>query len=1230
MGHIAATSTSPARQWTTAQRTAIETLGTSLLVSAAAGSGKTTVLAQRCVHLLCDINQPCEVDDLLVVTFTESAAAEMKSRIGRSLAQRHAAKPHERTARQLAMLDRAEIGTLHRFCAHVVRRNFNQLGIDPEFSIFDPDEVRLLKLETANLLFDDRYNAPDATAFRNLVDCYADGDDQRLIVQLIRTYDTLCSVVDASAWLEKARDRIEEAIDLPLKDSELGKAYLKSIDGQLVSIMRRCEAAGNTVKAMNRFPAYVDELRESYRMLKHWQQVFTLHGIDALNEVASIVEFKRLAAVPNSIEGKELAKSYVDSIRKEMKEGAWRQNLRFTQQEWKEGLLATLPHADAFLSLVQDFAQRYSKAKDETGKLDFSDLELLTLRSLATDGSPSPLARQFHQQFKHVLVDEYQDINQVQDAILSLVSRECLGTPSPLPLNLFCVGDVKQSIYRFRLAEPRQFLDRRDRYLKAESAGQVVDLQANFRSRAPLLEAINSVFERLMTKEAAELDYDKSQRLEPGRNFSNVADGFVGAPIELHLVLRGAAGPATADAADAATDTAADETDLDQVQREATLLGKRILEMVGRTDQPARRVLDRPEEEVSGRPIQFGDIVILLRAMRFKADQYAAVLRQMNVPVHTESATGYFESSEVNDVLSLLAVLDNQRQDIPLAALLRSPLARLDNAEQSLARIRLAYRGDPLPPFHLAVRRYAAEQTDDLSQFLRDFQTQLEKWRQEIRQRPVAELLWSIYNQTGYLAYVSGLPNGEQRAANLIELHDRARQFGGFERQGLGRFLTFLEKLKAETDLGQAAIASQADNVVRIMTIHASKGQEFPVVCVPDLGKAINLSDCQGAILLDRTAGLGLQVVDPQRQIRYPSLASTVVQQRLRQQAIAEELRVLYVAMTRAKEHLILAGSCTERQATDWAESSPGPAEKLPAEEVLSARSPLNWLGPIAGRSNQHLQVQLHNPDDLAAWASGHLTPPPPTPAQTALAKGEPPAPPPSIPPQAQAVIDRLSGQYPHLALANLAASTSVTTLVKKDVAPANEPLPSAALDRVLKEPQFLAGTLPLDAADKGTATHALLEHFDFSMDSPSIEDQRRRLVDSRRLTPQLAELVDLDAIRWFLDSEIGTLLRKNADRLQRELPVYYAHPSEATADPPDPLDQQMVRGRIDLLVPVEGGWMIVDYKTDRVSGEDLEQRAKLYAGQLDIYRKAIAKITGMPVVESALIFLWPRQIRRV
>jgi ATP-dependent helicase/nuclease subunit A len=1196
--------------WTNEQRAGITTVDRSLLVSAAAGSGKTSVLAQRCVHLICDANPPCSIDELLVVTFTELAAAEMKARIQKALAQRHAANPNPHTARQLALIDRASVGTLHGFCSRLLRQHFHLLGLDPNFLILDPDETALLKLEVAREIFEERYDRDDADAFRQFVDSYGQGSDDRLVEWVLRAHDTLCSVLDPAAWMTRSRARITRAIELPFKDTELGEEFGAGILRYLKSLRAECGEAGKAIKETARFPDYVAHLRELYSVLNHWVKVFETHGLDALVEEAGTVELPNLPRVSAKVDGKELAKERVDAIRKAMKTGEWRQCLTFTAAEWKDGLERILPHVDTFLSLVGEFTKRYSQAKDEESGLDFSDLERLALRLLrdanATKLEPSAVARFFHQQFQHVLVDEYQDINEVQDAILNLISRECLAQRRLATPNLFCVGDVKQSIYRFRLAEPRRFLQRREEYQKAGTHGRLIDLQQNFRSRAPLLEAINGIFEKLMTMEAADLNYDASQRLKPGLTFPQIPETicFTGAPIELHLLPR---------------DSAGDEDD--RSDREAAFCAHRILQIM-----KTMHVIDRSTGSPKPRAVKFSDIVILMRSLQFKADQYAQGLRNAGIPVHSESATGYFEATEINDILSLLKILDNQRQDIPLAAFLRSPLAALPNPEDSLAKIHLAYASaDPPIPFHQAVTRYAAEHSDELAGHLRDLQNRLEDWRTLARRRPLAQVLWTIYDQTGYLAFCAGLRDGEQRQANLIELHERARQFGSFRRQGLSRFLQFLDKLKTESDLGQASIASQAEDVVRIMSIHRSKGLEFPIVLLPDLGKLINLRDCQGSILLDRLAGLGLQVVDEDRQARYPSLAWTVVQNRLHQQALAEELRVLYVAMTRAKEHLILCGTCDAGQVDKWTGQWAQHSGPLPTEMILSARTMLQWIGPAAVASGSSaFEIHSHSIDEIAAWLTEH-THQPTVPIHLSELRRLNPPPPPS--PASEQIIDRVCHPYPFEEIAKIAAAQSVTSLAKhgSELSPIfPSPSEEAELDRTLPKPAFLLANAPPDAAERGTATHAVLEHLDFhnTTGESAIREQIEKMVATRRITAEQAACVDVATISWLMNQSVGQILREPGITLHRELPVYFALPSK------NPLDQIMVRGRLDVLVEKENRLIIVDYKTDRVTGESLNQRAAFYQPQLQLYREAIERITSKKVVSAILVFLYARQCR--
>ncbi|MDB5318924.1 MAG: ATP-dependent deoxyribonuclease subunit, partial [Phycisphaerales bacterium] len=541
----------PKITWTPEQLAGIQTTGHSLLVSAAAGSGKTAVLAARCAHLVCDAEPPCDVDQLLVVTFTEAAAAEMKHRIETVLRERLAGRADEddpRLVRQLALVERAQVSTLHGFCSRLLRQNFHLLGLDPGFSMLDGDEGKLLRIEVARDLFTDRYELDTDGQFGRLVRFYANGDDEQLIPHIVRIHEMLGSVVEPQDWLTRARARIQEAATGLLEKSEAGRELVKLVTDKLTALHSRCTAAITSVAQMDGLSKYTDYLTTLLTTLEDWRDQLESKGLDTLAQSIKGFSAPRLPTIKSDVPGKTLAVAVIDSVREEMKNGALAEIARFSRHEWQAGLQSIAPHANTLLDLVEEFAHRYRQAKDQTRRLDFNDLERFALQILRQPDAeglrPSGVARGYHTQFHHVLVDEYQDINEVQDAILHLVSRECLSSNSGLSTqnsglssNLFCVGDVKQSIYRFRLAEPERFLKRSERFKVQCSEGQVIDLQANFRSRPPLLTVLNHLFTRLMTAEATDIEYDLSHHLHPGATFPpGDATSFSGAPVELHLL----------------------------------------------------------------------------------------------------------------------------------------------------------------------------------------------------------------------------------------------------------------------------------------------------------------------------------------------------------------------------------------------------------------------------------------------------------------------------------------------------------------------------------------------------------------------------------------------------------------------------------------------------------------------------------------------------------------------
>jgi ATP-dependent helicase/nuclease subunit A len=1213
-------------KWTEKQSDAIHSTGKSLLVSAAAGSGKTAVLAERCAHLVCDASEKCDVDALLVVTFTNAAAAEMRARIESTLRKRLEQADDERLTRQLLLIDRAQISTLHSFCTNVLRQHFNVVGLDPNFRVLDEEEVSLLKHETARKLLDDRYETDDEGHFRRFVDVYANGHDPQVLGQVVRLHNMMSSLVDRDGWLERVVQQITEA--------SKSKSLIKTrLGGELAQIVtqwlndlhdRWGKLIGNHCYA-----DYVNGLRNE---VAWWKQAFKGGKFDDLAEAIKKFDPNKLP----SIRGGPAIKEDIKDLKKEMKEAVEESFCRFREQEWRDGLKSILPAIHVLIGLVRDFENAFTLAKRQLRGVDFSDLERLTLQvlrktNLGSDLTPSSVAESYQRRFKHVLVDEYQDINEVQEAILQLVSQQ---------RNQFAVGDVKQSIYRFRLADPRRFLERAELFRGGkpskgttaaptlfatadEPPGRVIDLSSNFRSRAPLLNAINNVFDRLMGKEAVEIEYDQTHRLVPGAKYPPCAKSFTGSPVELHLLARDAA------IDDDESEATEPEVDLDRTEREAAFVAHRIRDLI---DTGVNVFEKQPDGSLAPRPIRYGDIVILLRSMKFKARQFASILRVAGIPVHTDSGSGFFDSMEVRDLIELLRVLDNQQQDIPLAAALRSPLSGLAEPEDCMARVRLAYSREV--PFHRAVVRYAEEHHDELAAHLRSFLSDLHEWRTLARQRPLAELIWHIYDRTGYLAFCSGMEDGPQRVANLIEFHERARQFGTFQRQGLSRFMKFLDDLAEKSDLGQPSIASEADDVVRVMSIHHSKGLEFPVVFVPDLGKKFNLQDSNGSILVDRVAGIGLDVADEPKRIRYPSLAHVLVKDRIRKQTLAEEMRVLYVAMTRAREHLILVGTTTEKVKDSWRDDWSGHVGRLPPERVLGAGSMLDWIGPATaaiGHEKDCIEISWHADAEVRQRATRAERRAKLNDEQLRLAQLQPLDPAPPMHPEARRLIERLTQPYPLADFTKLAAAQSVGSIYKLGrKAPAGSsdwPEPLIAFDLDLPAPRCVLGSIKPAPTDIGAATHLVLEHLDFTRpcDRADLSKQVAELVQKKLLEPHLADAVDLDSIQWLMSSSVGQLLRRNARVLRRELSIYFP-----LGPVGDPFDRVMVRGRADVFIPDPGGSVLVDYKTDAVTAETVDARAEFYRPQLAQYRHAFGEILGEAVKTAFLVFLKPRIVKEL
>ncbi|NOX60057.1 MAG: UvrD-helicase domain-containing protein, partial [Planctomycetes bacterium] len=952
----------PEIKWTQEQRQAIETVDRDVLVSAAAGSGKTAVLAERCAYLVADAPSPfrCDVDSLLVVTFTDLSAAEMRRRIHKSLKARHDAAPgDDRLRTQVALVETAQISTLHSFCMWIVRRWFHRAGIDATAPILGEDEIRLLRQDVLDSTFERIYRATDkfADEFRALVEDYGLGSDAGIKAFVRRLSEFLDSIPDPEDWLARAEDaspqRVEGIID------ETQNALRLELNRQRAY----CEESVSSVSGDWPASRFYRELIEQYAAkVSDWHQRLDHRG--AFEQVRSEIEAYELSskgvprtsknAAPEEIDAKDQGKQAFDFVRGTL--FAKRLKIRFgrfTTDEMAAGIAKTLPYVATLAELVRRFRRQYQLAKRDMGVMDFSDLERIAYNLLTEsngDEPVNPVVTELRQRFVHVLVDEFQDINPLQAKILSLVSRPIDAASNG---NCFTVGDVKQSIYRFRLAEPNMFLDRARTLADDRTPGMCIDLQHNYRSTSAILEGVNLLFGALMSAECGVIEYDERAKLKPQ------SDSSQGEPIELHILERGIN---VSEDDDLAQVDASDPAQWTSIEREAVLVGRRIRELIDGSFAVTEDGIERP--------LRYGDICVLLRSPRHGAGRVAAMLARMGISCWTKQAEDSFGRLEISEMLALLAIIDNVRQDIPLATVLRSGILgeRLD--EDELLEVRCFKDG---VDFHEAVRLYANRGGQaELQAKLSRIYSRVKSYRTQMRERPLADVLGSIYRSTGYLAYVGGLRDGTKRRANLIALHERARQFGQFRRQGLRRFLAYLDLLRerGESLAAPSLGGGEAEDCVSILSIHGAKGLEYPVVIAMEMGRMFNLGDSTGRMLFERQSGIGLRAVDREQLIEYPTALHQRCVSETHEASIAEELRVWYVATTRAKQKLILVGTEKLETVERLKVASGCVVGKQNPITILSARTPLTWfIRALSANSNAGadlFDVATYNEDDIA------------------------------------------------------------------------------------------------------------------------------------------------------------------------------------------------------------------------------------------------------------------------
>ncbi|MCA1030972.1 helicase-exonuclease AddAB subunit AddA [Bacillus timonensis] len=1230
-------------QWTDDQWKAIVASGQDILVAAAAGSGKTAVLVERIIKKVISKENPVDVDRLLIVTFTNASAAEMRNRIGEALEKALKEQPASlHLRRQLSLLNKASISTIHSFCLQVIRTYYYLLDIDPGFRIANDTEGELLRDEVMEELFEEEYSNPENEQFFDLVDRYTnDRSDVELQNMIRKLYEFSRSHPSPEKWLEDLVRLYDIAEDASIEETSFYPFLLQDITLQLEGaknlLYRGLELTKQPGGPAPRAVTLDEDLQQLERLIDAKN-----HSWSALYEEMQKVAFKTAKSCKgDEYDAKMLAQ--VTSIRDEAKKQV---------KKLQEELFSRAPEAylrdlrdmkvsiSTLVYLVKQFGTKFQQIKQEKGLVDFSDLEHYCLQILSRKGQdgysllPSEAALDYRLQFAEVLVDEYQDTNMVQESIIKLVTKE-----EEEKGNLFMVGDVKQSIYRFRLAEPMLFLGKYKRFTQnGEGTGIRIDLSKNFRSRSEVLDGTNYLFQQIMDENVGEIQYDEDAELKLGASYpanENMA-------CELMLLQQEGQLEDTYDTESDEEEIGFDQVELEAAQLEARAMASRIKEMISSGFQIYDRKLDRT------RAITYRDIVILLRSMPW-APQIIEEFKQHGIPVYADLSSGYFEATEVSIMMSLLKVIDNPYQDIPMAAVLRSPIVGLDAEE--LAKIRTF---DKKGSFYEALKQFITEcsKEDETSRKVTTFYEQLQEWRTKARLGALSELIWQLYRETFFFDFVGGMPGGKQRQANLRALYDRARQYEATSFRGLFRFLRFIERMQDRgDDLGTARALGEQEDVVRLMTIHSSKGLEFPVVFVGGLARNFNMMDLNKAYLLDKELGLGSKYINPKLRISYPTLPMMTIKKKMKLELIAEEMRVLYVALTRAKEKLILMGTVRDinKRLEKWESTLTNDQWILDDYDRMQAKSYIDWIGralirhhdcELLRKTDEAYQLPsdiVHHPSrwKISLKDGSEYT-------DIALAKQDREdeilqalrvnQPVPIRSDFHQEVNERLNWKYTHQSATSHRSKQSVTEIKRQREAideHSDVTLMSNMKAPLADRPRFMQKK-SLTAAERGTAMHMVMQHMNLNEDihEQSVREQVAKMVHDELITQEQAEVIDVESVLTFFVSPIGKRLCKASD-VRREVPFSLAIPaSEAYRDWNEAEGENvLIQGVIDCIFEDAEGLVLVDYKTDSISFKyssfeeakpDLEER---YRVQIELYARAIEYIWKKPLTDRFLYF---------
>ncbi|MCQ2557814.1 MAG: helicase-exonuclease AddAB subunit AddA [Oscillospiraceae bacterium] len=1192
---------------TPSQQNAIDARGSSILVSAGAGSGKTRVLIQRLTRYMTDPVAPADIDSFLIITFTRAAAAELRGRIAAAISELLQEDPDNRfLRRQSALCRRAKIGTIHSFCADLLRENAAEAKIAPDFKIVDDDRAAAMKAAALERLLEEHYAAGETDrGFLNLADTVGEGrDDHRLAELVLKLHAQLQAHARPEQWVDNQILRLESenhAFTGSAWEREILSDVRKRARFWLSEMLQRQEEIAEEPNLQRPYgenlQIIVDELQKLAEVVEEngtdrgednwtpndhcWEAVFAGRPLGWPS-----VSGKGARKKPLDEERNELFKVQRDACKDEFKRLNALVNAKAEQKNAE--VQSCAPIMTALLRLTMEFDALYAADKKKAGLLDYADLEHSAARLLTDEnGRPTEIAAQISQRYTEIMVDEYQDVSAVQETVFSAIARRNSDPASSQAAhsNLFMVGDLKQSIYRFRLAAPELFEQKMRTYAdytpNSKGAPRQIRLQENFRSRAEILNAANAVFGTCMSPELGDTEYDENTRLKLGAVYM----GSVPKPEVCVLKKR------KGEVDDEAESMDAQEQEADYVARRIRLLMQQGI-TVGAGEKT--------------RPLTYSDIAILMRSANKVAGTYRRVLARYGIPSTSNGVGGFFESAEVAALLAMLDVIDNPNKDIPLLTVLR--YLRFGFTADELAEVRASGKKKN---FYAALQSAAAAGHKKSSEFLALYA----RLRTLAPDMQVSELVWTVINELDMMAICSAMPNAAEKRDNLLNFAALAERYESTGYHGLHRFLRWIEKMRENGR--EPAPAAGGSSSVQIMSVHKSKGLEFPVVFLCDTGRIFNLRDTNEAVILDRELGVGSNVIDLDLRQRYPSPAKQAIKIKTDRETLSEEMRLLYVAMTRARERLIITGMMGGKADETITKigslaSVSSPRNALP---FYGYKTMLGWL-VYACKADKERNLHLVMADELAV-ENGNV---PDEPA--AETKAEDAA---VLQAELKERLEFVYRQEDAVELPSKLTATGISEAASEEEKEAAELL-HAPKEFLFRIPDLSAGgeeTRRLTAAERGTATHKVLQYMDYEKadTAAQITEEISRLQHQKFISPGEAEAVSAETIRRLFASPLGKRMRA-AEQIRREFRFsVLCRASELL--PTNSQEEVLLQGVADCCLVEPDGIVIVDYKTDRVwTDADLEERAAYYAPQINAYRAALEKIFELPVKECVLYFL--------